>query len=122
MNEQQRQYYRIMASYGRLIPIVAGNKLLGMITYYITMEPMAYIERQDPWTYIPDDINGIVCYVDQVITNHKIKKPMRILTSLAGYICETYPKVEYIEWRRYKNGKTRTHKLYLNEEALNVHD
>ncbi len=108
MNIDQYVYYQEMLKRNRLIPIRAGERLAGFITFYIGSDSDRYV-RDNPWSVLDDEEEtGTVCFVDQLITD---KMPENKKYSLAtwrdfrNYIRGNFPQVRVIRWNRYKGGR-----------------
>lgn len=111
MTDQQLFYYAEMLRRNRLIPILARDKLVAFITYFICdKDKLKRYTDREPWTILNDQpLTGTICYIDQLISN---KDPRNYLYSFTvfrdfvGHISWLYPQVKKVRWHRHKGGKT----------------
>lgn len=121
MTEAQLGYYDKMVAKDRLVPVFAGDKLRGVITFYIGSDAAKYV-RDDPWTVLEDEPQtGTVCFIDQLISNHdkdNARWSFNVWHQFKQHIRETYPKVRVIRWNRYKNGEVYVFHSRITPEAV----
>jgi len=112
-----KAYYSKMLAKGRMIPFIEGDKLIGMLTFYITNNVDKYIDRYDPWKVLSDEPEtGKKCYVDQVWTNRQAHKySFKIWKKFREFIKSEYPSVREIRWNRWNH---KSNKLTQWEKCL----
>jgi hypothetical protein len=111
-------YYKDMMTKDRLIPIVKGNVLIGIITYYIgSSDNIDKYVRDDPWTVLDDEpTTGDICFIDQLIGDKEyknFKESFKIFSMVCDHIQSKYPQVQLIRWNRVKKGE-----VYVRTKSL----
>lgn len=111
---QNKQYYDEMLKKGRLIPFFKGDKLICFITFYLgTENDTDKFIRDNMWSIEEDNIEGDVCFIDQLLTSKAKENPRlsyEIWARFKKYIKINFPKVKNIQWNRYSNGFVKTYR------------
>jgi len=100
-------YYNTMMAGDRAMVFKYEDGVKCIITYFIGMlyDRNRFVNKE-PWTIVPDNVDGSVCYVDQMITdkedNHTYSK--KVWGMLVDHILNKYKDVKQITWNRYKGG------------------
>jgi len=107
-------YYKKMFFKGRMVPLIAGDRLGGFLTFYIGFkdEEKKFI-RDDMWDVLDDNEKGDVCFVDHLRTDkHKdnLKFSRIVWHRFKAYIKSYFPNVKSIYWKRWKNDDLFTYK------------
>lgn len=122
MNKCEQEYYHQMLLRERLIPLYRGNKLGGLLTFFIGDGNIDKYVRNDPWTIIDDEPDtGHVCYVDQLITDKNInnrKYSWAVITNFIRYIQEKYPLVDTVRWNHLKGGQVHVFHKSLRRSRI----
>jgi len=107
-------YYDKMLGKGRLIPLIAGDRFVGLITFYICNkgEEKKYL-RDDMWSVEEDNPEGNLCWVDQLFTSKdpiNTKLSFIALKRFKEYIKQAFPNVQNLKWNRFKNNKVNVYR------------
>jgi hypothetical protein len=115
-----KTYYKKMLGKGRLIPLIEGDRLGGLITFYICNEGEEdkYL-RDNMWSVEEDNHDGNCCYIDHLITDHDPNNPKlsyRVWYRFKKYIRHNFPAVKKIKWNRFNE---KTNRLTIRTKLYN---
>lgn len=125
MDKDQADYYKKMYRKDRLMSFGDDGGIRCYITFYICNDPSIYIQRDNQWKYILDDVSGSICYIDHLITKKRpdnTKHTFEVWNLFKYYIADTFPNVTHLRWNRYKNKKLYIYYDKLREVESDVYN
>lgn len=104
MDEHQINYYHIMFSKNRLIPIYTNNKVSALLTYFLGDKD----DRQDMWDIPAENKESTTLNIDHLLSRDKNNKyyAIQIWHDIKEYFKKTFPHIKEIKWNK-AGGKPR---------------